>query len=285
MRAWTPWNGQWPAKRTSILPILLALILFAGLPADSRAASDAWIQTRIVTAYTLSEHLNPFDIQVKVTEGAVVLTGEVETDIERDLAGQIARGADGVKSVRNDIAVAPDSDTEREPSSFYRAVSDATTTARVKTNLLWNEHVAGRDIRVSTENGIVRLEGTVASDAERDLAVQLARNTGGVESVRNEIAVRDMEKTDASMMDKATRTIGDTVLTGRVKTVLMASKGMEGAEVEVRTEEGVVTLTGAVTSREQAAHVVRVVDNVESVREVVSELKIAESKVAEPKVE
>lgn len=268
---------RWNATQKWLLPGILALFLIAGIPADSRAASDAWIQTQLVTTYTLNEHLNPFDIGVKVADGVVTLNGEVETGIEKDLAGQIARSVDGVKAVENHLAVAPDPNAERQPAGFYRSVTDATITAAVKSNLLWNQNVEGTAIEVSTENGVVRLAGTAASGAERDLAVQLARNTQGVKSVQDEIAVGDGAKEGKkgrSMLNEAAQAVSDTYLTGRIKTVLMASKGMDGADVNVDTDQGVVTLTGTVASKDQAEHVVRVVDNVESVRDVVSKLTV-----------
>lgn len=253
---------------------ILAILLFAGPPAPAAAANDAWIQTQLVTTYGLNEHLSPFSIDVAVQNGDVTLTGNVETGIEKDLAGQIAKSVDGVKSVKNDILVNGQSGGERQPSAFYRAVTDATLTAKVKSNLLWNEHVSGTDIAVSSKNGVVTLEGSVGSEAQRDLAVQLSRNTDGVESVRNRLTVHGMEKTEASMVDKAAAAVGNTFLTGKVKAALLSSKGMEGANVSVSSEGGTVTLTGTVTSKQQEAHVVEVVDNVQSVEKVVSKLQV-----------
>lgn len=264
-------------SRTPVRPLVSGLIIFfltLGMNAPARGATDAWIQTQIITAYGLNEHLNPFDIEASVAEGAVTLTGEVETEIEKELAGQIARSVDGVKSVKNDIGVNRESEGERQPSAFYRSVTEATLVAKVKSNLLWNEHVSGTDIGVSAENGVVTLEGSVGSKAERDLAVQLTRNTDGVESVRNRIAVRGAEEKETSMVDKAAAAVGNTFLASKVTAALMSGKGMEGADVNVGAANGTVTLTGTVTSKEQEKHVLEVVNNVQSVEKVVSKLQI-----------
>jgi osmotically-inducible protein OsmY len=252
----------------------LAVALLAGGAAPAAAATDAWIQTQLITTYGLNEHLSPFAIDVDVQNGDVALTGDVETGIEKELAGQIAKSVDGVKSVKNDILVNEQSGRERQPSPFYRAVTDATLTAKVKSNLLWNEHVSGTDIAVSSENGVVTLEGSVGSEAERDLAVQLSRNTDGVESVQNRLTVLGTQKAEASMVDKAATAVGNTFLTGKVKAALMSSKGMEGADVNVSSEQGTVTLTGTVTSKQQENHVLEVVNNVQSVEKVISKLQI-----------
>ncbi|WP_417657429.1 BON domain-containing protein [Pseudidiomarina aestuarii] len=70
-------------------------------------------------------------------------------------------------------------------------LSDAAITARIKTALAEAEQVSAMDINVETINGNVVLSGVVATDAERDLAEQLAEGIEGVESVSNDIEVRN----------------------------------------------------------------------------------------------
>ena len=107
------------------------LLLFLSLAPEAQAANDAWLKTKLITTYGLNEHLSPFDIDVQVHDGSVTLSGEVETGIEKDLAGQIARSVEGVSSVQNNIAVVGNSNQERQPSAFYQSVTDATLTAKV----------------------------------------------------------------------------------------------------------------------------------------------------------
>jgi osmotically-inducible protein OsmY len=45
------------------------------------------------------------------------------------------------------------------------------------------------DIHVATSNAVVTLSGKVASAAERDRALQLARETDGVKSVTDQLQV------------------------------------------------------------------------------------------------
>jgi hypothetical protein len=51
----------------------------------------------------------------------------------------------------------------------------------------------------------------------------------------------------------APETLADTFITGQVKAALMTDPGLAGADVSVNTSRGVVSLTGRVKSREQAA--------------------------------
>lgn len=154
------------------------------------AANDAFIKGRLVTAYTLSEHLNPFDIDVSVKHSAVTLRGAVSDDVARDLAVEIAKGIDAVTTVNSELrldeSLASDEDMETS-DSFAASFNDATISARVKTKLLWNNNVQGLDINVDTEDRVVTLRGQVETESQSALAEEITRNTNGVSSVVNEL--------------------------------------------------------------------------------------------------
>jgi len=181
--------------------VAAAVLVSAQAPAGEEAsfqgkAHDAWITGKIETVYLLNTHLSPFAIDTDVESGLVHLTGTVETDIERDLAGELAKGVDGVLEVINDIEVDADasaavSAAERtsEARDFGSWVDDATTTAAVKSKLLGNANTQGLKIDVDTRDDVVTLSGRVKTAAEKSLAEQIARNTGDVKSVRNNLVV------------------------------------------------------------------------------------------------
>ncbi len=153
---------------------------------------DAWIQGKIETVYLLNRHLNSFAIDTMVRGAAVYLTGKVESDIDRDLAGELAKGIDGVVSVKNDLVVAehsrmPVADGDHRP--FGEWVEDVTTTARVKAKLFTDRNIAGSKINVDTRADVVTLAGEVASSEAKELAEQLARNTGDVKEVHNQLII------------------------------------------------------------------------------------------------
>lgn len=154
------------------------------------AANDAYIKGRLVTAYALSEHLSPFDIDVSVQHSTVTLNGAVSDDVARDLAVEIAEGIDAVNEVasqlRLDETLASDADMSSS-DSFAASFSDATISARVKTQLLWNNNVKGLDIDVDTDDRVVTLSGQVDSKSQSALAEEITRNTNGVASVVNEL--------------------------------------------------------------------------------------------------
>ena len=181
-------------KTLTALALVSALVASqAGADGEmTGAVKDGWIDGRLEAVYALNRHLNPFTISTDVENGTVHLTGTVESDIDKDLAGELAKGIDGVVDVRNDLRVeaknarSADAGPER---SFGSWVDDTTTTAAVKTKLIGNSNTAGLDIKVETTGDVVTLSGTVASDEERQLAEEIARNTGDVRDVRNELLV------------------------------------------------------------------------------------------------
>ena len=100
----------------------------------------------------------------------------------RDKAGEI--GSD-IKRESRELG----GEIKEESAQAGRAVADAGITSAVKAKFLADATVKGLRIDVDTSNGVVTLNGTVASRAEADRAMMLARNTEGVKSVVNRLKV------------------------------------------------------------------------------------------------
>jgi len=133
------------------------------------AVKDGWLTGKIEAVYTLNRPLNAFSINTGVENGMVHLTGMVESDIDRDLAGEIAKGIEGVVDVKNDLKVEASarqtaaSKVDRNKRSFGTWVDDATTTAAVKSKLVGNSNTKGLQIDVDTWGDVVTLSGEVSS--------------------------------------------------------------------------------------------------------------------------
>ena len=247
------------------------------LASDSMSASlkDARMEGQIIGAYALNRHLNPFTLSVDVEGHTATLTGSVSEAIDKDLAGQIALGVDGVDKVDNRIEV--DAHTKKKADGNHRdfgdVVSDATVTASVKSKLLWNEYTNGLDIDVDTKNGVVTLNGTAHSSESRELAGRLAENTQGVRDVENNLKVVATKADTASKAKKDMHEAGDVIsdswITSKVKTSLLFSKNVSGSDIDVTTRDGVVTLVGKVDSgaeRDLAIEVTKDIRGVKSVK-------------------
>jgi hyperosmotically inducible periplasmic protein len=70
------------------------------------------------------------------------------------------------------------------------AVDDATITTKVKAALLQAPDVKGLDVKVETDKAVVQLSGFVASQAQIDKAVELAKGVSGVREVQNKMSVK-----------------------------------------------------------------------------------------------
>jgi osmotically-inducible protein OsmY len=78
----------------------------------------------------------------------------------------------------------------RDQQTVGSYIDDATLTTRVKAKFAENRAVSAMAISVETLKGVVQLSGFAKSAEERTMAEKLARETSGVQGVRNDIIVR-----------------------------------------------------------------------------------------------
>ncbi|QGX40709.1 BON domain-containing protein [Permianibacter aggregans] len=274
-------------RMTIVTAVAAALALMppamAGKKSMEQELSEARIEGQIVATYALNRHLNPFEFDVEVDGNTVMLSGEVEESIDKDLAEQVALGVEGVKSVKNNIKVNEDYKPKTKKASkerdFGDAISDATTTASVKSMLLWNGNTDGMDINVDTMNGVVTLSGTVNNSAEKELAERLAENTDGVRDVENKLKVKAANATMgdkvAETADEAGEAVSDAWITTKVKSSLMYTRNVDGTDINVDTKNGVVTLAGTVESSAERDLAEEIAEGIRGVKDVKTEqLKI-----------
>jgi osmotically-inducible protein OsmY len=76
----------------------------------------------------------------------------------------------------------------RESTGQY--VDDSAITTKVKTSLLADKEVSGRQVEVETFKGVVQLSGFVDTPVQRQKAEQIARRTEGVKEVKNNLIVK-----------------------------------------------------------------------------------------------
>ena len=253
------------------------------LAAGDDQLSDTWSKASLMTTYTLNRQLNPFKIDAEVENGVATLRGTVESEVERDLAGELAQGVDGIHEVKNELKVSPEAsqmqnanDSSGAERSFLRMVDDANLTAKVKSQLLWNSNTSGLAIDVDTRDAVVTLSGNVGSEAEAELAEQIARNTRDVSGVENNLKVN---KEGTSITDKAAREsrelvqhVSDGWITAKVKSSLLYNRNVDGSDINVDTRNGVVTLRGHVDSDYEREQAITIARNIKGVKTVKSEL-------------
>lgn len=73
-----------------------------------RQITDEWLETRVESAILFNRHLSIRELDIEVDDGICILTGSVDSEQERALAGSVAESIQGVNDVRNDIQVRAD---------------------------------------------------------------------------------------------------------------------------------------------------------------------------------
>lgn len=168
-------------------------------------AKDAWIDGKAEATLLFNGNLDSFDINTDVKNGKVLLTGKVDNSVDKKLAEELVMNIDGVTEVDNQLTIAGDMDDEpelvgTEHDSDYDgddldgddamvALTDAKIATVIKTRLLMDSDISGFDIDVDVEQGNVTLTGEVKSDAERDLAIEIAKNASDVKNVEDNLEV------------------------------------------------------------------------------------------------
>jgi osmotically-inducible protein OsmY len=238
--------------------------------------AEARLEGSVATAFALNSHLNPFRIGVEVEDQTAILTGTVENGVNRNLAEQVALSIEGIDRVDNQIAIDTDVDqSDAERTSLANSLDDATTTATVKSKLLWNRHTQGLDIDVDTHNSVVTLTGVANSDAARELAERLASHTRGVREVRNNIVITDEPGTAARAQqaagqaaDEAADAVSDAWITSKVKSSLLFSRNLDGVAISVMSRAGNVTLGGSVDSEQSRELAIEIAQGIRGVNNV-----------------
>ena len=84
---------------------LNACSVTAGQSTAGQYADDSAITTRVKARFAENKKVSAMRLGVETLRGEVLLSGFAVSQEERALAGDLALGVSGVKSVRNDIVV------------------------------------------------------------------------------------------------------------------------------------------------------------------------------------
>ena len=115
-------------------------------------------------------------------------------------------------------------------------------------------------IVTSSYNGVILIAGQTPRAELKDRASQAARSVRGVSTVHNELQI--MEPTSLLVRSN------DTLITSKIKTLMLAEAAVPSARIKVITENGVVFLMGIVT-RQEAANATSVVAGAAGVQKIV----------------
>jgi osmotically-inducible protein OsmY len=217
------------------------------------AVSDYDLRDAVLEELDWDPSVDDSRIRVGVTDGAIVLTGSVESYAQKAAAVRAAERIQGVKAVADDIQVVLPDAVKRK---------DAEIAAEIARQRGWNTSFKD-SIKVEVAKGIVTLRGTVDWRYERDEAARAASHLVGVSGVTNLIRVEP--RNEATAADVA----------HRIERALQRQADVDATAVSVTMSDGVVRLEGTVSSVAERRAAQIAAESAPGVTEVVNDLDVS----------
>ena len=272
---------------TSILIGVLLLVLVVGgvllyrrdggaslwgtMRSVKETSQDAATTSKVKTALMLSKHVSAFDVNVTSSRGAVTLTGEVPSEETRRLAAAITQDTSGVTLVQNNLVVNPGAARNKDTENLADRVADLEIKTIVIDQLARSPELKDKRFTVQVSRRVVTLDGAVDSPAQKRAAEQVVLQAPGVQGLASGISVANATGNPQTVDDK---------LAQRVEFELYSTRAVPLKNVQIRSQDGTVILTGGVASRAEKLLAERVTQTVDGVKRVVNNLNAPEEAAA-----
>ena len=246
----------------STFAVVAGTMLMTGLSARA-SDTDSRIESSAANSYTFKTYLKDDSIKTESKDGAVTLTGTVADESQKSMAENTVASLPGVKSVDNELQINGEQPAEH---------SDSWITMKVKSALLFHRNVSATGTSVSTENGVVTLQGVASSMAQKELTTEYVRDVDNVKAVKNEMTIATTPAVpDSTVSDK----IDDASITAEVKSSLMSHHSTSALRTSVSTTDGVVTVGGTAANAAEVSLVSKLAADINGVTSVVNNMTIA----------
>ncbi len=201
---------------------------------DPPPHSDTQLVVAAKNALAIDPATDSYEIDVKADKGIVTLYGTVESQAEKQLAGQVVKGIAGIKDIKNEIMVVY---TKQRPDSEI----EADIKGRLRTDIYMNTDF----IEVDVNDGKVKLHGTVGSAVEKSRAYNDAWVAGVTDVDTSGLEVKWWMRDDLRRKDKFADK-SDEKIKKAVKDAFFYDPRLKSFDIKVEAENGMVTLTGVV---------------------------------------
>ncbi len=150
---------------------------------------DLEIRAAILESFTKSSELGGKNIEVKVENRTVTLSGSVDTQAQKNGAEQTASAVDGVAAVANNLSV-NNPQTVSEPAPTAPKTDTPIDLAKqLEFELYRTGAFDTRTMKIAAADNKITLSGAVRSLAEKLLAEKIVQSTPSVKQVVNELTV------------------------------------------------------------------------------------------------
>jgi hyperosmotically inducible periplasmic protein len=190
-------------------------------------------------------------------------------------------------------------DAKNAASQSGNAIKDSWITLKVHSQFVPEDALKDSDIDVDTSNGVVMLNGTVASEAGRAKAISIAKATDGVKNVMDHLRIavpadstaamreagrdaadktKDAARTTADKTREATGTTGKAITDGWIKSKIAAQyvteDSLDNSDIDIDVSKGMVALKGAVRTAAAKDRATAIAKGTDGVKGVKNDMKI-----------
>jgi len=149
------------------------------------AIDDAGIVIKIKNLYAQQDYKDLLaNVEIKVVEGRVLLTGNVDKPDSQIEAVKLAWQVYGVKEVMNEVQI-------NDKSGFWNYAKDVWISTQVRTRLLFGKDIHNINYSVITVNQVVYLMGIAQNQEELNRATNVASSTNYVQRVVSYVRLKD----------------------------------------------------------------------------------------------
>lgn len=183
------------------------------------------------------------------------------------LSMTLSAGATTLMAGCNREATIAPSATVTPSTTVGTEIDDSIVTTKVKSAMVGDPELKGADVKVETRKGVVQLSGFAETQAQVMRAIAVARAISGVKDVENGMTLKASDITVGNKVD-------DSVITTKVKSVLLGDASIKSFDIATVTSKGVVQLSGFVDNQGQIDQALKLTRAVEGVQSVVSQMSI-----------
>jgi osmotically-inducible protein OsmY len=215
--------------------------------------TDEQLRADVIDELKWNPRIKSAQIGAIVKDGAVTLTGVVETFAERMYAERAAKGVKGVRALADDIEVKLRQQTMKTDEDI------AEQAARM---IAWTSTLRDTNVQAEVHSGRVTLTGEVDWLYQKELAAKRVAEFDGVTGVFNQITVRAC--TLADVRDVKRQIMG----------ALHRHANVEASKIAISVANGTVTLDGTVDAYHERGLIEDAARGTEGVREVIDNVRV-----------
>jgi len=183
------------------------------------------LQRDIIDELAWDPNIDAAEIGVAVVDGVVTLTGQVRSLAEKWTAEHVTKRVAGVRAVANDIEIHLLGASQRTDADIARATLNA---------LEWDVRVPHHRVTVAVSDGIIKLEGEVDTQYQKQAAERVIRHLTGVKGVTNLLRVK--------------AAVAPADVKAKILAAFQRSAVIDARQIQVELRDGQAILRGRVRS-------------------------------------